>query len=284
MTAEPTIRPADDLVSAAGAPKRGRRRWKPARGGAVRSGMAPLRGLLPLVLILGIWELVEHGKRSVFFPPPSQWYTATKELWRGDVLSNAILASVGTFALSLIIATAIGTVLGILVGRSRTADVILEPLLEYLRFLPGVVLVPLAVLIVGYTESMKLYVVVFGAVWPVLLQVRLSARRIDPILLDVRRSLRMSRIAAFRKIFLPHVVPGILLGVKIVAPLTLVLVLVVEISTQVGGLGKLLTTAQQNFQSAQVYGVVVIVGVIALVINTFVTALESFLLRYRPTL
>ena len=287
MTAEPTT---GGPTTGSPAPATAGRRAATVRPGARgrrsdrgRSGIAPLRGLLPLAVLLGVWELVEHGKQSAFFPPPSQWYTSVKQLWQGHVVLGAIGATVETFAIALVVATVIGTVIGILIGRSRTLDLLLEPLLEYLRFLPGVVLVPLVVLMAGYTESMKLYVVVFGAVWPILLQVRLSAREMDPLLDDVRRSLRMSRTAAARKIFLPHVVPGVLLGVKIAAPLTLVLVLVVEISTQVSGLGKLLSMAQQNFQSAQVYGIVVIVGVIALLINTLVTALESVLLRYRPS-
>lgn len=278
MTAESTPGPSGTLPAAsprASARSRGRR--------GRRSEVAPLRGLLPLAIVLAVWELLEHGRQSVFFPPPSQWYASVKRLQQAHVLMDAIGGTARTFALSLVVATVIGTILGILVGRIRAADRMLGPLLEYLRFLPGVVLVPLVVLMAGYTESMKLYVVVFGAVWPVLLQVRLAARTMEPLLDDVRRSLRMSRTAATRKIFLPHVVPGILLGVKIAAPLTLVMVLVVEISTQVSGLGKLLTTAQQNFQSAQVYGIVVIVGVIALLINTLVSALEGLLSRYRPT-
>lgn len=242
----------------------------------------PLRGLLPLFLLLVVWELLEHGKKSPFFPPPSQWYSATRHLWETKTLVPAILSTMETFALSLIIATVIGTVLGIIIGRVAKADALLGPLLEYLRFLPSVVLVPLLVLFAGYTESMKLYIVVFGAVWPVLLQVRLSARRLESTLVDVGRSLQMSRMGAFRKLFLPHVVPDVLLGVKISAPLTLVLVLVVEISTQVSGVGRLLSSAQQNFLSAQVYGLIVIVGVIALIINSAISVLESRLLRHRP--
>ncbi len=141
---------------------------------------------------------------------------------------------------------------------------------------------PLAVLFMGYTQSMELYVVVFGAVWPVLLQVRLAAREIDPVLMDVRRALHLSRRAAFFKIVLPAVTPGIMLGVVIAAPLTLVLALVVEISTQVSGIGKLMETSQQNFLSAQVFGLIVIVGVIALVINVALAVLSGWLLRYRP--
>lgn len=266
------------MIATTGRQKRARR----AVAGRSRLGVAPLRGLLPLALLLATWQLVGGGGKSVFFPAPSQWVIQTIQLWPNGVLIGEILATLQTFILGLVIATVIGVVLGLLIGRSPLADRIVGPTLEYLRFLPGVALVPLAVLFVGYTESMKLYVVVFGAVWPVLLQVRQSARAIDPVLLDVRRMLRMSRPDAIRKVILPSVLPDLLLGVKIAAPLTLVLVLVVEISTQVSGLGKALETSQQNFMSAQVYGLIVIVGVIALVINTLLSLVERTVLRYRP--
>ncbi|MEU4667963.1 ABC transporter permease subunit [Amycolatopsis sp. NPDC023774] len=246
-----------------------------------KSGVAPLRGLLPLALVLVLWQVIGDSS-STFFPPPAAWFSQTWELTSGGALVDGLLATLETFVLSLLAATVLGAVLGLLIGHVPLAERLLGPILEYFRFLPGVALVPLAVLLVGYTESMKLYVVVFGALWPVLLQVRQSAKSADVVLSDVASTLRLGKFAAFRKIHLPAIVPGLLLGVKIAAPLTLVLVLVVEISTQVSGLGKLMETAQQNFQSAQVYGLVVVVGLVALVINMLVSGIEGFLLRYRP--
>lgn len=253
-----------------------------ARVRAGRASTAPLRGLLPLAVLLVTWELAGLAHRSVFFPPPSQWMTQTASLASGGGLFAAVRQTLVTFVLSLLIATVIGTALGLLIGRSEPLGRLLSPTLEFFRFLPGVTLVPLAVLFMGYTQSMELYVVVFGAVWPVLLQVRLAAREIDPILLDVRRALHLSRLDAFRKITLPAVAPGIMLGVVITAPLTLVLALVVEISTQVSGIGKLLETAQQSFLAAQVFGLIGIVGVIALAINVLLSLISGWLFRYRP--
>lgn len=270
MAANVTSPPA---AAAGTAPKRAAKTGK-------RRSAAPLRGLLPLVVLLGIWELLGHG--SVFFPPPSDWVSSTSSMAHDGGLFPAVRQTLVTFVLGLIIATAIGSALGILIGRSELADRLLSPTLEFFRFLPGVALVPLAVLFMGYTQSMELYVVVFGAVWPVLLQARLAAREIDPVLEDVRRALHLSRAAAFFKITLPAVAPGIMLGVVIAAPLTLVLALVVEISTQVSGIGKLMETAQQNFLAAQVFGLIVIVGVIALVINIALSLISGWLFRYRP--
>jgi ABC-type nitrate/sulfonate/bicarbonate transport system permease component len=277
---------ATDVKTSPAEPAGHQRRRPPARGGdgrQRRGSTAPLRGLLPLVVLLGAWELIGLAHQSVFFPPPSQWASQTATLASGGGLFTAVRQTLVTFVLSLVIATVIGTALGLLVGRSPLLERLLSPLLEFFRFLPGVALVPLAVLFMGYTQSMELYVVVFGAIWPVLLQVRLAAREIDPILLDVRRALHLSRLAAFAKIMLPAVAPGIMLGVVITAPLTLVLALVVEISTQVSGIGKLLETAQQSFLAAQVFGLIVIVGVIALAINVLLSLISGRLFRYRPS-
>jgi ABC-type nitrate/sulfonate/bicarbonate transport system permease component len=276
---------ATDIQTPARPAGRQQRIRPPARAGRARAGRAataPLRGLLPLVVLLAVWELIGLAHQSVFFPPPSQWATQTASLASSNGLFGAVRQTLVTFVLSLLIATVIGTALGLLVGRSELLERLLGPTLEFFRFLPGVTLVPLAVLFMGYTQSMELYVVVFGAIWPVLLQVRLAAREIDPLLLDVRRALHLSRLDSFRKIVLPAVAPGIMLGVVITAPLTLVLALVVEISTQVSGIGKLLETAQQSFLAAQVFGLIVIVGVIALVINTLLSLISGRLFRYRP--
>ncbi|MHB1534966.1 MAG: ABC transporter permease [Acidimicrobiales bacterium] len=252
------------------------------RGARRRSGVVPLRGLLPLAVLLGAWQLATGGHHSVFFPAPSTWIGQIRHLWVSDKLQPALVSTLETFVVSLVLATVIGTVVGVVVGRASQVARLLSPTLEYFRFLPGVALVPLAVLIVGYTQTMKIYVVVFGSVWPVLLQVRSNAQAVNPVLIDVARSMRLPRRSAFRKIVLPAVVPGVLLGVKLAAPLALVLVLVVEISTQVSGLGKLMETAQQNFQSSQVYGLIVIVGALAVAINLLVSLLESRLSRYLP--
>lgn len=273
----------DVQVSPSAPSRRPPARSRDARPRRRPGGTAPLRGLLPLVVLLGVWQLIGLAHQSVFFPPPSQWISQTSTLASGGGLWTAVRQTLVTFVLSLIIATVIGTALGLLIGRSPLLERLLGPLLEFFRFLPGVTLVPLAVLFVGYTQSMELYVVVFGAIWPVLLQVRLAAREIDPVLLDVRRALRLSRFDAFRKIMLPSVAPGIMLGVVITAPLTLVLALVVEVSTQVSGIGKLLETAQQSFLAAEVFGLIVIVGVIALVINVLLSLISARLFRYRPS-
>jgi ABC-type nitrate/sulfonate/bicarbonate transport system permease component len=229
-----------------------------------QSGIPPLRGLLPLFIVLVIWQLAGNS-RSAYYAPPGRWIDSLKSLWPKDVLLKAVGQTALTWVEALVLATVIGTVLGMLIGRSRFWDRTMGPFLEFCRVMPASAIVPIVVLIAGYTIRMQLAVVVFGAVWPVLLGVRSSAQRIRPQLLEVGRSMGLSRWAVVRKLIFPSVVPGILTGVRISAPMTLVIVLLVEILTQVGGLGALMTAAQQNFNSAQLYGLVCVVGVMGLI-------------------
>ena len=127
MTAESTSGPSGTLPTAsprASARSRGRR--------GRRSEVAPLRGLLPLAIVLAAWELLEHGRQSVFFPPPSQWYASVKQLQQGHVLMGAIGGTARTFALSLVVATVIGTVLGILAYEMKVVreDDVLQHIVE----------------------------------------------------------------------------------------------------------------------------------------------------------
>jgi ABC-type nitrate/sulfonate/bicarbonate transport system permease component len=240
----------------------------------------PLRGLVPLVLALAIWQLV-GSDTSAYFPRPSEWIEPLKELWEADVLGPSIRATLETFAFSLILATLVGTVIGALVGRWRSLNRALGPILDYCRFMPAAAIVPVAVLAAGYTERMKIIVVVFAAMWPIVLQVRSDMLHRSPLLREVSLSLHLSRFARLRKVLVPSLVPGILLGVRIAAPSVLIVVLLVEIVTQVPGVGGAIAQAQSRFDTAAVYGLLAIGGILGLLVNVLVAVLEGYLLRYR---
>jgi ABC-type nitrate/sulfonate/bicarbonate transport system permease component len=242
----------------------------------------PIRGLLPLVALLGLWQLAGDPS-SPYFPPPSEWVTAIEPLIENSTLWEAIGATALTFLLGLALATLIGSVLGTFIGASKAVDRALSPSLEFLRALPAASLVPVAALILGYTTSMKLVVVVLPATWPILLACRTARRGLSPVLMDVPKTLGLSRKDRALKILTPALLPSVLLGVRVAAPLALIITLLVEIITRVDGLGAVLGTAQANFMSAQVYGLLTVTGLLAYVVNWLVTRGETAISgRMRP--
>lgn len=228
-----------------------------------------------------VWQLI-GSESSPYYPSPSAWVPALVDLWESGELWPAVTATMVTVFVSLGVATVLGALLGCLVGTSPKADRALGPTFELSRAIPPAAMVPVATLLIGYDETMKVTVVTLAAVWAVLLNTRAGVRRLDPALVDAARSLQLSRLDRVRKVVLPALFPSIFLGVRVAAPIALVITLLVEILTQVQGVGGLIAVSQRTFRSAQVYGLVVVAGAISLLLNTLVAAGEAYLFRYRP--
>jgi ABC-type nitrate/sulfonate/bicarbonate transport system permease component len=247
----------------------------------VAAALPPARGMLPLVVLLGAWQLLQTGN-SPYFPPPSDWCNGLVLLEKSGRLYPALLATTMTMLLGLAVAVVIGAGVGLLIGVSPRFSRAVGPLLEFLRAIPPPAIVPVAILFMGYDERMKLTVVVIAAIWPILLNTSSAAERIHPLLLDVAHSFRLSAVDRMRLIILPSVVPAILLGIRIALPLAIVVTLLVEILTSVEGIGALMIGAQRNFQSPQVYGLLVLIGLFGLFVNSVFAVFEAILLRRWP--
>jgi len=245
-------------------------------------GAAPLRGLLPLLLGLALWQI--FGSREVpYFPPPLDWVKSLDTLRGAGRLWPALETTLTSFFAALLLSVVFGSMLGILLGRSVLLDRLLGPALEFGRTMPAGALVPVAVLIMGYTESSTLSVVTVTSFWPIFLNVRSAARRISQDRLDTARVFRLSWWATQRKIVLPSVLPSIQLGAQLATPVVLIIVLLVEILTQASGIGREIALAQSTFRSATVYGLVALTGTLGLVVNSAISWTGRLIRNYQPS-
>jgi ABC-type nitrate/sulfonate/bicarbonate transport system permease component len=238
-------------------------------------------GLLPLIVVLAAWQVLQPEK-SPYFPPPSTWWTGIVQSATTGRLLPACVASLQTILVGLLLATVVGVLLGVLIGLSQRTARALGPVMEFCRAMPPPAIVPLAILFLGYDERMKLTIVVVSAMWPILLNTASAIQRIHPILLDVATSFHLSLYERIRFIAIPSVMPSILLGIRIALPLTIVLTLLVEILTSIEGVGALMIAAQRNFQSGQLYGLLVLVGLFGFLINTAFSIVQATILRRWP--
>lgn len=241
----------------------------------------PIRGLLPLAVVLGLWE-VTGSQGSPYLPRPSTWPAALGDLWTAGSLLPAALATITTFFLALATAIVLGALLGLLAGGVRTIDRALSPTLEFARAMPPAAIIPIATLLIGYNDRMKVAVVTSAAIWPILLNSRAALRRVDPVLLETARSLHLTTLQRVGKITLPALVPGVFLGARIGGPIALVVTLLVEFLTQVDGVGGLIATAQRSYLSDHVWGLILLAGLFSLLVGAVIAAVERYALRHRP--
>lgn len=248
-----------------------------AAAGALRS----LRGLVPLAVVLLFWQY--HSRtHSPSTPPPSEWWTAFKHIEGTGVLWTGLWVTLKLYVEGLVAAIVLGTALGVAWGSSRRLLQALSPLLEFLRATPAAAVVPVAILLFHATKKTEIGIVVYGSIWPILLNTAAARSALPPLRLDMAHSLRLSWFSRFRKVVLPSLLPAIMVSVRVAAPIALIVTILVDFLMATGGIGYLLIQYEQSFQSASSFALLALVGVVGILNDLLLTRIERTVLHRWP--
>lgn len=249
--------------------------------GSVLTPLLGIRGILLLIIPVALWQLL--GSPNPFsFPTPDTWLPAIVEMYDSGKLMPAVERTLVTFALSLVIATVLGVVMGILIGRFRLLDRAVTPFMDFFRAVPPPAIVPALGLIMGPELPASVTIVVLAIIWPILLNTVSGVRAIPPIRSDMARSLGLSRLERLFKVTLPSLGPSVMTGVRISVSMSLIVTLVTDIIGTGKGLGRLLVDQQQFFESAAVWGLLVMIGVFGYLINVLFGQLQRVVFSRWP--
>jgi ABC-type nitrate/sulfonate/bicarbonate transport system permease component len=235
------------------------------------------------LFFVALWHYVAQARliSPVFLPGPERvWDALVYGLAEGDLLGKT-LRTIERMIYGWLLASLIGVLLGAMIGVSETARAYVEPTLEFLRPLPASAMMPVAIVLLGLSDSMVLAVIAFGALWPMLLATVHGFAAVEPRLYQVSRALGLSRASIVWKIAMPSAMPDILAGMRIGLTIALILAVVGEMLASRPGLGQAILLAARSFQSADLYAGVVLLGLIGYVSSVLLSAAESRLLRWR---
>lgn len=177
-------------------------------------------------------------------------------------------------AIGLVISVVLGVAAGLLVGQSDLAYRSTRVLVEFLKPIPPIVILPLLVLVLGPTGDMGIFLVAFGGVFPLITQTAHGVHDVDPVAAETARSFRLTRWQRIRTLVAPTALPFVATGVRISASAALVIALVSEIIGGAPGLGKDLVLAQTTGDYPAIYALVVTFGVLGVLINAVLAAVE----------
>lgn len=251
--------------------------------GRVR-GMGWLRSafeflLLP-ALIVAAWGIYAAATGSFYWPSPVAVAEALAGMWRSETLLRDVLPSAGRALLGLAIAILLGVGAGLVLGRSRRLYAVFAPLLEFARALPPVVVLPVFVLFLGVGDAMKIAMIVFGCVWPILLNTVDGVRSVPSIVWETAGVYQLRGIAAMRHVVLPHALPQIVTGVRIATALGLILMVVSEMFAASSGLGFLVVQSQRTFAIPEMWAGIVTLTMIGLAFTGLLTLVDRRLLAW----
>lgn len=230
-----------------------------------------LRGLSGVAALLVVWEAV--GRAGVFaqdyFPPPSVVLPQLASMLTDGAFLLGVVATVLSWAIALAIATVIAVPAGLLLASMPAMRVASRAVVEFLRPIPSVAMVPLAILTIGGGPETKIGLAVFASLWPILFNTIYAFDEIEPLHVETARSFGAGRVRTLAWVALPSVIPFVLTGVRLSAAIGLAVVIGAEMLTGTsGGIGQfILAAASGATRMDRVLAGVVVAGVIGYVIN-----------------
>lgn len=234
------------------------------------------------VAFLALWEILARAdilsadsfsRISIIVP------AGVNALLDGSMLARTD-ETLGSAILGWAIAAAIGIPLGLLVGLLRPFERLLSVTIEALRPVPSAALIPIVLLIFGFSLAMSASVAAFSCVWPILIMTASAVRGIDPRLLEVGRALGFGALRRIWVFALPAALPGIAVGLRVAFGIAIVVTVTVEIAANPRGLGYAMITAQQSLRTEIMYAYLFWLGLVGWVINAAMTRTERRLLRW----
>jgi NitT/TauT family transport system permease protein len=200
-----------------------------------------LRNLIGLAGFFAIWEgavklglVAEHS-----LPPPDVVAARLVELVGDESFIRDVIATVLAWAIAMPIAIGIAVPAGLLLGSIPGLRVATRAIVEFLRPIPSVALIPAAIIAIGGGPETKIALAVYASVWPILFNTVYAIDEIDPLLVDTARSFGTGRLRVMGRVALPYAAPFIFTGIRLSAAISLVVVITVEyLAGAVRGIGK----------------------------------------------
>ena len=233
-------------------------------------------GAAGIVGFLVTWQLLP----TLGLVDPRYFPTATATLAQlgQDLRDLEFWRNVGrtmtAWAIGLLIATVLAVVLGTIIGLVPFLRRATHTTVEFLRPIPSVALIPLAVLLYGYQLQAALIIIVFASFWQVFIQVLYGVADVDAVARDTARSFGLSRGSRIVNLVFPTALPYLMTGLRLAAAVALILAITAEMFIGNPGLGREIVFAQSAGNWPAVYALVVVTGLLGLAINLVFRAIE----------
>lgn len=242
-------------------------------------------GLVGILALLAIWEIAARLNLvdPRFLPPPSEVLPQLATILTFADFWAAIGQTLAAWALGLAIALVLGAVLGVVVGLSPFMRRATHSTVEFLRPIPSVALIPLAVLLFGVKIEASLLLIVYASFWQIFIQVLYGVADVDQVAMATGRSYGFSAWQRVKDIVLPTMLPYLMTGLRLAAAVALILAITAQLIIGTPGLGLEIARAQNGGQYVVMYALIVATGLLGVLINLGARLLERSLLSWHES-
>jgi ABC-type nitrate/sulfonate/bicarbonate transport system permease component len=246
-----------------------------------------LLGTGSIVIVLLAWQCLPYfitlsAGSKLFFTTPIEVAATLWGMFASGAIWTPLRVSAAAFAIGLAIAIAVGLPLGVLLGRSRTLNAMLDPFITAFNATPRLVFLPLLLLWFGLGMWSKVVIVFIGALFPILINTYEGVRNSDRVLINVVRSFGAGEWDIARLVVVPNALPYIVAGLRLAIGRAVLGVVVAEFFGSEEGLGVIMVRAASSYHVDVVFAGVIVFAALSLAMTSLVKMIENRLSRWRP--
>lgn len=234
---------------------------------------------VPLGLLAG-YAFWARGAESFYFPPLTQIAERFVELWFSERFAADVLPSMRRLGAGYALSVVIGVTVGLLLGLSKIIRQGTQPFIEFLRAVPSVALIPFGLLVFGVGDTSKVFIIVIGTVWPILLNTIDGVKSVEPGIIETSRAYNIGKRATIVEVILPFASPRIVAGMRTSMAIAIILMVVSEMVASSNGIGFFLIEAQRRFAIADMWAGIVLLGLIGYGANFVFVRIEQRVLYW----
>ena len=241
---------------------------------------------LVAVLLLGIWCGLSYGGfvRPDFLPTPDAVVRAGIEGIKDGSLAVNTAVSVSEIMSGFIIASVLAVPLGILMGSFKIVEAAIEPVTNFVRYLPVSALIPLLILWVGIGIEEKITVIFIGTFFQQLILIADVSRSVSHDLLDVSYTLGASRRTVVSRVLIPATMPGVMDTLRVTLGWAWTYLVVAELVAGNKGLGYYILNSMRGLYTDQIFLGIAVIGLLGLLTDQLFKAARKWLLPWAEDL
>jgi len=229
--------------------------------------------MLPGAVLPGPIKVVQETKFLILYPFYDKGGTDKGLFWQ-------VLASLQRVAMGYTLAAIVGIGLGILVGTSKIMSRALDPIFQFLRTVPPLAWVPIALAALQKNEPAALFVIFITAIWPILINTAVGVQQIPQDYRNVSRVLKLSNSKFFFKILIPSALPYIFTGLRIAIGLAWLAIIAAEIvMSGIVGIGFFIWNAYTNGNVSEVILALFYIGAVGLILDKLMSKLQTLIAK-----
>ncbi|MCU4673293.1 ABC transporter permease [Microbacterium fluvii] len=242
-------------------------------------------GAIGIVGFLVLWEIVSLTGLvdTRFLPAPHTVLVRLVDYLRDLAFWRDVADTMTSWAIGLTISVVAAVILGFLIGSSRFLEHATRSTIEFLRPIPSVALIPLAVLLFGVKIQASLLLIIYASFWQVLIQVIYGSQDVDPVADATAKSYGLNRWQRIRHVVWPTTLPYLMTGIRLAATVALVLAITSELIIGTPGLGKQIGLAQSSGDVVSMYALIIATGLIGVAINLIARFVERKVLGWHTS-